>query len=160
MKTQNLFLIFVVIVYIVLGIFFPEKTISALSQAGKIFVRIIPLIFLIIILMIAFNYFFKREKLLKLFRGSKARSWLIAVITGILSSGPIYVWYPLLKDLMKKGIKPGLIAVFLYNRAVKIPLLPVMIYYFGLIYVLVLTVVMIIASILQGIVVNKVMENA
>ncbi len=28
--------------------------------------------------------------------------WLIAVVTGIISAGPIYLWYPLLSDLKEK----------------------------------------------------------
>ncbi len=48
--------------------------------------------------------------------------------------------------LQKKGMRPALIATFLYNRAVKIPLLPLLIIYFGLTYSLVLMVVMTIGT--------------
>jgi len=69
---------------------------------------------------------------------------------GILSHGPIYVWYPLLKDLKEHGMRTGLVTVFLYNRAIKIPLLPIMIFYFGISFVIILSIYMIIASIFQG----------
>jgi uncharacterized membrane protein YraQ (UPF0718 family) len=69
---------------------------------------------------------------------------------GILSHGPIYVWYPLLRELREHGMRTSLVAAFLYNRAIKIPLLPLMIYYFGVIYVVVLLIFMIIASIVEG----------
>ena len=55
-------------------------------------------------------------------------------------------------------MKNSLIAVFLYNRAVKPALIPLMIYYFGLSYLIVLTIVMIIFSIINGILVEKILE--
>ena len=64
----------------------------------------------------------------------------LSALAGIISTGPIYVWYPMLKDLREKGAKHFLIAVFLVNRAVKPFLLPVIISFFGWIYALVLTV--------------------
>ena len=75
---------------------------------------------------------------------------LLAICTGILSHGPIYAWYPLLRDLRDQGMKSSLIAVFLYNRAIKIPLLPLIIYYFAIPFVAILTGYMIIASIVQA----------
>jgi len=64
--------------------------------------------------------------------------------------GPIYAWYPMLKVLREKGAKNSLIAIFLGNRAVKPFLLPMMISYFGWIYVLILTVFTIFGSLVVG----------
>ncbi len=85
-------------------------------------------------------------------KGSGIKGWFLAISTGILSHGPIYVWYPLLKDLRDKGMRSGLIAAFLYSRAIniKIPLLPLMIYYFGALFVVVLLPYIVIASIVEG----------
>ncbi len=47
-------------------------------------------------------------------------------------------------------MKSGLIAAFLYNRAIKIPLLPLMVYYFGTRFVLIFTCYIVVASIVQG----------
>jgi len=59
---------------------------------------------------------------------------------------------------MKKAIAGVLIACFLYNRAIKIPLLPIAFFYFGWKYVLILSFIMIIMSFIQGILINKLME--
>ncbi|GAH75359.1 unnamed protein product, partial [marine sediment metagenome] len=75
---------------------------------------------------------------------------LLSVAAGIISMGPIYVWYPLLKELREKGAGNMPIAVFLYNRAVKPFLLPVMIAYFGWVYVSILTVLTVLASVVNG----------
>ena len=55
-----------------------------------------------------------------------------------------------LKELMDSGMRSGLAAVFLYNRAIKIPLLPLMVYYFGILFVVVLLFYTLIASFAQG----------
>jgi uncharacterized membrane protein YraQ (UPF0718 family) len=81
---------------------------------------------------------------------SGIKGWFLAISTGILSHGPIYVWYPLLKDLRDKGMRNGLIAAFLYIRAIKIPLLPLMVYYFGLLFMVVLLPYIVIASLVEG----------
>ena len=64
--------------------------------------------------------------------------------------GPIYAWYPLLKDLRKKGAANTFFAIFLGNRAVKPFLLPIMISYFGWIYVVILTFLTITGSVAAG----------
>lgn len=97
------------------------------------------------------NYFVNFKKIKK-YVGKKSglKGWLIATIAGILSHGSIYMWYPFLKDLHERGMRSGLVAVFLYNRAIKIPLLPIMIYYFGIKFVILLSIYMVIASIIEG----------
>jgi len=47
-------------------------------------------------------------------------------------------------------MRRGLIAAFLYSRAIKIPLLPLMIYYFWTLFVVVLLPYIVIASIVEG----------
>jgi len=47
-------------------------------------------------------------------------------------------------------MRSGLIAAFLHSRAIKIPLLPLMVYYFGLLFVVVLLPYLVIASLIEG----------
>ncbi|WP_157862467.1 hypothetical protein [Nitrosococcus halophilus] len=49
----------------------------------------------------------------------------------------------------------SLAAVFLYSRAVKLPLLPLMIYYFGTAYTLVLCLYLLGFSIMSGVLMRK-----
>lgn len=128
-----------------------EKTYGSLQVSLNIIVQILPILFLVIFLIGVSNYFLKPKTVLKyLGKESGVKGWLLAITMGIVSHGPIYTWYPLLKELRNHGMRTGLLAVFLYNRAVKIPLLPIMIYYFGVVFVVVLTVYMIIASVIEG----------
>jgi uncharacterized membrane protein YraQ (UPF0718 family) len=101
--------------------------------------------------MVVLNYFVNPKAISKYVgKGSGIKGWFLAISTGILSHGPIYLWYPLLKELRNQGMRSGLVAVFLYNRAIKIPLLPLMVYYFGTIFVVLLLIYMIIASMVEG----------
>ena len=145
------FLGIVVIFYLVLSFFNPEKIFRSLHASLDIIIQILPILVLVIFMMGVTNYFLKPKTVSK-YLGSKSgiKGWILAISIGILSHGPIYVWYPLLKDLRDHGMRPGLVAVFLYNRAIKIPLLPVIIFYFGIGFVIILSFYMIIASVIEG----------
>jgi hypothetical protein len=52
-----------------------------------------------------------------------------------------------------------LIATFLYSRAVKLPLLPLMIHYFGFTYTLVLCIYLVIFAVINGILVEKLLPQ-
>jgi len=73
-------------------------------------------------------------------------------------NGSDYMWYPLLTDLREKGMNDAFITTFLYNRAVKIQLLPFLMHYFGLTFTIVVTAYMIIFSVINGILVDKLMD--
>ena len=102
-----------------------------------------------------------RPQSVKRYLGKEAglKGWFASVVAGILSMGPIYAWYPVLSELKNKGMRTALIATFLYSRAVKLPLLPLMIYYFGPVFTLMLCVYLIIFSIINGAIVEKLMQQ-
>jgi uncharacterized membrane protein YraQ (UPF0718 family) len=129
----------------------PDKTSTALRSSGKVFLNIIMPLCLVFVLMMVLNLFLKPAYITK-FLGKKAgiKGILLSATAGIISAGPIYAWYPMLKALREKGTDNPFIAIFLYNRAVKPFLLPIMISYFGWIYVLILTVFTIFGSIGVG----------
>jgi len=119
------FLGLVAVLYCVLCLFNPQKTYNSLKLSWGITISIIPILFIVVLFMGLLNYFLKFKTLGKhLGKESGTKGWLLAIFAGILSLGPVYVWYPLLKNLRDKGMKAGLVAAFLYNRAIKIPLLP------------------------------------
>ena len=153
------FLLAVIIVYIVL--FFVSR--DSFVKSGLFFLNIlktiIPVFLMVFVLMILFNYFITTKIILKHFGNKSIKGWLFAVIAGMVSMGPIYMWYPLLSDAKSKGVSSGLIATFLYNRAIKLPLLPIIIFYFGIIYVLILMGIMIFMSVIQGLILEKIVKN-
>ncbi|MBK1690610.1 hypothetical protein [Ectothiorhodospira mobilis] len=82
--------------------------------------------------------------------GSGARGWLLALAAGVLSTGPVYAWYGLLAQLRDQGMRTALVAVVLYARAIKLPLLPLLAHYFGVTYVMVLTLLMALSALISG----------
>lgn len=149
------FLGIVIILYLFIFFLNFENAYNSLKASGDIIVKLVPVLFLVVFLMGLLNYFLKPKAISKhLGKDSGARGWFLSVLAGIISHGPIYAWYPLLKELRLQGMRQGLAAVFLYNRAIKIPLLPVMIYYFGAAFAVILLVFTVIASLIEG----KIME--
>ena len=145
------FLSVVIFLYFILFIFEPAKIQKSLFVSWDLLIQIVPVIFLVIIFMGVINYFANPKAVLKYTgKNSGAKGYFIAAFCGILSHGSVYFWYPLLKELKGYGMRDGISAVFLYNRAIKVPLLPLMIYYFGLTFALVLLIYMIIASFIEG----------
>lgn len=151
------FLGLVAAVYMGLAILDYDRFGNALSASGRLAGQIFPILLLVFGLMFFANRFVEGNRIAHfLGRGSGFRGWMVAIGAGILSSGPIYMWYPLLSDLKGKGMEDALIAAFLYNRAVKIPLLPMMVYYFGWSFALVLSIYMVLFSVVNGILVQRV----
>jgi len=153
------FLLIVIAVYIIIGIIKPDAIVPSLKFVGGIVLQIWWVFLLVFVLLAVLNYYVMPKHVYKyLSKSSGAKGWFMAVTGGIISTGPIYLWYPLLNELQKHGTRNGLIVAFLYTRAIKPALLPLLIFYFGLTYTIVLTIVMIVMSILQGIFVEKILE--
>lgn len=141
----------VIVAYGVLFGFMPEQAFEALKSSGTVLLNILLPLALVFMVMLVLNLFVKPAQVASLLgRGVRLKGIVLSVAAGIISTGPIYAWYPLLRDLKEKGAGNLPIAVFLYNRAVKPFLLPVMIAYFGWLYVLVLTMVTVLGSVVLG----------
>jgi uncharacterized membrane protein YraQ (UPF0718 family) len=137
-----------------------ELALNGLAFSARLLYRLVPVLLLVFALMFVSNLLVKSEWVrANLGSGSGLRGWAMAVAGGILSVGPIYAWYALLRDLKAKGMRTALIAVFLYNRGIKLPLLPLMIHYFGLAYTLVLAAYMTLFSLFSGILVEKMVSR-
>ena len=150
------FLLVVIILYLVTIFLKFDAILPSLNFSLKILISVIPIFILVFIIMIVVNYYITPKSVNKyLGKSSGLKRWVIAIIGGIISTGPIYMWYPMLKELKKKGVNYGFIATFLYNRAIKLPLIPMIIFYFGLKYTIILMIVMILFSILQGMIIEK-----
>lgn len=147
------------IIFTTTVLIYPHTFLKTSDFFFSIILKIIPVFIMVFLLLALFNYFIKPKQLARhLGKESGIKGWFIAVFAGIISTGPIYMWYPLLNELKKHGARSGIIATFLYTRAVKPAMIPLMIFYFGLVFTLVLTVVMIVFSILQGMVIESIME--
>ncbi|MEA1926129.1 MAG: permease [Patescibacteria group bacterium] len=145
------FLMAVLILYAVMALSNFQFASEAFLSFLRMLVRITPILIVVFFIIAGVNFYFTPQKVKKyLGHGSGFKGWLYAVISGILVSGPPYILFPLLGELKERGMKNSLLAVFLYNRNVKIPFLPVMVFYFGLSFTVAVSVFIIFFSILNG----------
>ncbi len=149
------FFLFVLFCYIILAFLNTPAAVSSLQKSFEIVEILIPIFVIIIILMAVIGYFFQEKTFISsMVRQKGLKGWMLALFIGLLSHGPMYAWYPMLEDLRKKGLRDGYITTFFYARAVKLPLLPLMADYFGFGFTVVLTLYIIVASVIQGLLVE------
>jgi uncharacterized membrane protein YraQ (UPF0718 family) len=144
-------LLAVLIGYCVLFLANSQMAFQAAQKSTKLLGKIIPIITVVIFLTAFLNYKLSPKTMAKhLGKDSGLRGWLWALGSGVASHGPMYVWYPLLEELREHGTKDELIVTFFASRAIKVPLLPLMVDYFGLLFTVLLSFYMLIAAVLQG----------
>ena len=160
MKFRGLkFLLFVILIYIGLFFYDSNRAILAFKKSIILFIDILPIFMVVIIFTAIIDYFFNPKKFSKYFsKGSGFKGWIFSLLLGVISHGPMYAWYPMIENLKKHGLKNGYIATFLYSRSIKLPLLPLMIDYFGWKFTFVLTFYILLASLLQGVFIDKVLK--
>ena len=144
------------VVYVILLVVDTEHATTALSNSWSLALTIAPIL-LRVSVFVGLSHYAVSPQTIASYIGAESgvTGYAIAIGGGILSHGPVYAWYHFLADLRERGMRDGLIAVFLYNRAIKLPLLPMFLYYFEVEYAAVLFGIMIVASIFQGIVVER-----
>lgn len=150
-----IFLIIIFTTYISIGLFSFDLLSKIFIVFGNLLLQLLPVLLFVFFLMFLSNLLFDANKVSKYIgHDSGIKGWFITIFAGILSSGPIYMWYPVLSDLKEKGMKNEYIATFLYNRSVKIALIPMMIYYFGLPFTIIFNIYIIIFSVINGLLVS------
>ncbi len=151
-----LFLLLTLFAYMLLGLINPDVTLQALNFFTYVMAQVFPMLGLVFLLLFIANLMFEPKRIKRyLGKESGIKGWVTAIFGGILSVGSIYAWYTILGELQQKGMRNALVAVFLSSRAVKLPLLPLMIHYFGVAYTLVLCIYLISFSIINGILIEK-----
>ena len=146
----------VVITYVVLFLFDFSNAKTALIEAFGVLKMVVPIILIVFFLMGLVNITVDKEKISRHFgKESGIKGWFYAVVAGVLSHGPAYVWYPFLQNLREHGAKDSLVFTFLYARSIKIPWIPLMISYFGFSFTLFFSFYIVVASVLQGVVVER-----
>lgn len=152
---RALFFIGAVIIYF--GIYFLNNEIffKSLKFFLNSITKIIPALLFVFILMTLLNYFIPPQKVLDFSRKKGIKKWILMSFAGVFSTGPPFLWFPILRDLKKQGLTNGLITTYLYNRAVVISFIPLLIYYFSLKYTIALYIAITASALIQGLIINK-----
>ena len=138
----------------------PEPTAEAFTFFRRIMRQVLPVLGMVFLLLYIANLLLTPSTV-KRYLGKEAgiKGWIASIVAGIFSMGPIYAWYTALAELQQKGMRTALVATFLYSRAVKIPLLPLMIYYFGPGYTIVLCLYLLVFSVVNGFLTERLMHH-
>jgi len=155
-KTSLIFFTIISIGYVFLYFLNHSLFIKSFDRFIELSKQITP--FLVIVFIIMFlNFLFIKPSIIKKHFGEQSgfKGYIYAIISGIISVGSVYMWYPLLKELRDSGMSNKLVAVFIYNRSIKLHLLPVMIFYFGLKFTVILAILSILFSLVIAFVIQK-----
>lgn len=151
LMARLIFLAVIIVITVVTFFINSNKTLFAVKYGSGILLMILPIMLVVLLIMAVIDFFLKEEKISHLLGAeSGLKGFSIAAFAGIMSHGPIFAWYPMLDNLKKKGMSLGLVAVFLYTRAIKIPLVPLLVLYFGWKFVLIWFLYLVLASFLLG----------
>ncbi len=160
-KNKKWYFLFVIFsIYVITAFLNFEIFIKSLDFLKEIVFQLIPIFVIVYILMVIVDKFISSDFInTHMSKDAGIKAWIIMIVSGIISTGPIYAWYPFLSNLQKKGVSDGLLATFLYNRSIKIQFFPVLLTYFSPAYVFILTFLMIFFSIIQGIWIDMFVKN-
>jgi uncharacterized membrane protein YraQ (UPF0718 family) len=146
-----LFLALVVLAHAATALVEPDLARRALALFARMARDVAPLLVIVLGLLFVTERFLTPARTRAwLGRGSGAHGWGLALLAGVASTGPVYAWYALLAELRAKGMRSALVAVVLYARAIKLPLLPLLAHYFGLRYMLLLSLWIAVFAIVTG----------
>jgi len=154
------FLFFVIIIHIIIFLLDKESSSLALIKSYEVLLKLLPIFVMIILITTLINYFLKPKSVMKHFgKDSGLRAWIYTIFAGIISAGPMYAWYAILGELKQNGLKDGLLVTFMYTRSIKIPFIPIMIDYFGILFTTILFIYIIIGAVLQGVLIEAIKKK-
>ncbi|MBI9091796.1 MAG: hypothetical protein JEZ12_21505 [Desulfobacterium sp.] len=150
------FFLIMVGLYMGVGIFDGTTMATALTNSGKMLVKLMPVMGFVFTVNALVSTFIHADWIEHhLGESSGWQGWVLVLGVSMVMPGSPFIIYPLLHELTQKGLKKSLAAVFLYNRTVKITFLPAMTLYFGIRYTVVLSVFILLAAVLNGIIVGN-----
>ncbi len=155
-KKSFYFLGIMILIYIILFIINGERLSNSLLYVWGITKEILPILVLVYAFMLIFMFIDENKLKSSIEKAPRLLKYILMSLLGTISHGPIYAWYPFLKELNKKNISLGGIGTFLYARGIKLTLLPMLITYFDFKFVLILTVVTLFFSIVEGFLLDSV----
>lgn len=146
-----LFLAAVLLAWLATALLQPEQIRPALALFKRLLGEVVPVLGLVFALLFLANLFAEKAWIERhLGPGRSARAWLLALAAGVLAAGPPWPWYALAGQFMQRGVRPGVAATFLFARSLKLPLLPLLVHFFGLAFTLSLSLWLLVLAFLGG----------
>jgi len=151
-----LFMYFVLLLYFLISLFDFNYIIISIIYFIKILItQIIPILFIVFLFIFIFNLLIQNEKIIKKISNSNSfTKYIFIILFWIISTWPVYMWYPIIEKLQKHGLWYEHVATFIYSRAIKIPFFAIMIFYFWIKYTLLFNFTILIFAILIWVIIN------
>ncbi|MBN2059236.1 MAG: hypothetical protein JW882_02360 [Deltaproteobacteria bacterium] len=142
--------------YLIILPFSTQRIMNAIFIDFRTILQMILPLFIAFLIMFFINLYVGPKKIAD-FMGRRIgiRGVLFSSLAGIISMGPIYAWYPMLKGFREKGVPVFYLSNFLGNRAIKPFLLPMMILFFGWVYTIFFNILVWISSIVASCLVSR-----
>jgi uncharacterized membrane protein YraQ (UPF0718 family) len=135
---KNKLLSLVIAAYVLVLALSPSRGLEALRISGLTFLGVALIILAVFILIGLFQVWTKEEAVVRhLGHESGAKGLVLGALLGTALNGPLFSIFPLIKGLLNKGAKVGVIAVIFATYAIKIPMIPLEIAFLGLKFTLV-----------------------
>jgi uncharacterized membrane protein YraQ (UPF0718 family) len=145
------FLGLVIFLYLILYFVNSDKTLQSIEHFIKNTWTVVPIFLIVILISALINYYFPKERLSKILQEKSGfQTYLVSLLAGSISMGPLFSWFPLLKNLKEKGLKDGVLVTFIYAKSIKLTLIPIMIGFFGHVYTIIFMLFIAFAAIVQG----------
>lgn len=111
----------------------PDKALQALLVGWRTFLGILPIIAAVFAALGLFNVWVDKKKIAaSLGKGSGIKAVALASLAGTVLVGPVYVIFPLMKAVREHGARWAVIGAVLAAWAVKVPMVPMEIGMLGL----------------------------
>ncbi len=155
-----IFLFVVFVIYFIIWIFNQNLFLAIWEDFLNVFFKQILVVLLIVfVFMFILNILLQKDTIKnKIQNSSNHVKYIVSIFGWILSTGPVYMWYPFLKKLNDNWLNYGHIASFIYARAIKIPFLAVMVFYFGLKYTIIFNLVLVILALIVWFLINLIFD--
>lgn len=158
---SNMFLTLVILIYIFLLIFMPDKGIESLKNSSY-YVKEMFIIMPVILLLTSLIEAWVPKKTIEnaLGEGSGVKGFVFSFLLGSFSAGPIYAAFPVCKMLIKKGANVANIVIILSAWAViKIPMLANEAKFLGLKFMSIRWILTTISILIMAIITSKIVKK-
>ena len=165
MKMKNLlkshtFELLVALIYIILFLICPGKSLLALKRGIILLLRMLP-IFLCVVLFSSFIAIFLSPKTIQKYMGKQSglKGVIIAALLGTIIVGPLWVLFPLFGTLLKKGARISVVGAMIGTFAIKTPWIPYAASFLGWPFIIITVILTLIYAILEGLLMEKILNG-
>ena len=148
----------IILTAVILLIYFPENRGPSINAAFNLFKELIFILPALMVLMGLFTVWVSKETVIKyLGHAAGVKGLIIALVMGMMPTGPLYIAFPMASMLLKKGARVANIIIFLSAWAcIKLPQELVELRFMGFKFMIIRLTFTIVMVIIMGLLIEKI----